>query len=258
MKWLDETSERGVRDRTFEVQCEGRKVPGALWTPADAAGPLPLVLLGHGGGLHKRAPYILAVARRLVRHHGIAAAAIDGPDHGARRPDGGLDFEKVWAERLQQRARPRPEATDEMVADWKATLAELRALPEVGAGPLGYWGLSMGTMYGLPFVAAESTVQVAVLGLMGIPSGETAEEWQVIFRKRLSEDARKVACPVLFLAQSDDELVARADALALFDALATPDRCLHLNPGVHTAVPPEEFDFSVEYLAKRLTAGSRP
>ena len=45
-----------------------------------------------------------------------------------------------------------------MTADWQTTLKELQQLDEVGDGPLGYWGLSMGTMFGVPFVAATPEV----------------------------------------------------------------------------------------------------
>jgi dienelactone hydrolase len=252
MRWTSEISERGVRDRGFTLECEGRTVPGAVWTPAEGAGPRPLVLLGHGGGLHKRADYIVALARRLVRHHGFAAAAIDGPDHGDRRPDGGLDFEKVWAERLSRRAAPRPEAAGELTADWLATVAALQALPEVGGGPLGYWGLSMGTLYGVPLVASEPRVEVAVLGLMGIPPEDADEAWLVQLRAQMLGDAPKIACPVFLIAQADDELVPLENVLRLFAAIASRDKRLHLNPGLHSAFPAEEIDYSEAFLAKHL------
>src|SRR5947208_17149603 len=79
---------RGVCERRFDVRTEDDTVPGLLWTPEDATGMRALVLLGHGGSQHKRAPNILALARRIVRHLGYAAAAIDGPMHGDRVPGG--------------------------------------------------------------------------------------------------------------------------------------------------------------------------
>ena len=71
----------------FTVQVEDRSVPVALWEPAAPKGPVPLVLVGHGGNGHKKQDYVAAVARGLAKHHGIAAAAIDGPVHGDRRKD---------------------------------------------------------------------------------------------------------------------------------------------------------------------------
>ena len=225
---------KGVVERRFDLKVEDRLVPGIVWTPEAAEGTRPLVLVGHGGSLHKRTEYVLALARRLVRHHGIAAAAIDGPAHGDRPAVGPTTDIRAWWTST---------GTDEMVADWSATLAAVQGLPEVGNGPLGYWGLSMGTIFGLPFVASEPRVQVAVLGLMGI-TGPTAD--------RLAADAAKVTCPVLFLQQLEDELIDRASVLALFDALGTKDKRLHANPGPHSAVPPEQFVVSQEFLASHL------
>jgi pimeloyl-ACP methyl ester carboxylesterase len=255
MNWTTDSTSRGVRDRGFTLEVEGRTVPGALWTP-ESAPTRALVLIGHGGGLHKRAEYVVALARRLVRHHNFAAAAIDGPGHGDRRPDGGLDFEKVWAERVAQRQTVQPGITDAMVADWQATLDALQTLPEIGLDPVGYWGLSMGTIFGLPFVAAEPRVRAAVLGLMGVSPEPTTDPWQAHNQLRLGGDARRITVPVLFLAQSDDELVPRDHALALFDLLATRDRRLHLNPGAHAAVPAEEYGHSEAFLARFLATES--
>ena len=229
---------KGVVERRFDLKVEDRLVPGIVWTPEDATGTRPLVLIGHGGSLHKRTEYVLALARRLVRRNGIAAAAIDGPMHGDRGGTTDLTNVAEWW---------KASTTDEMVADWKATLEAVQALPEVGKGRLGYWGLSMGTIFGLPFVAAEPQVQVAVLGLMGA-FGATAD--------RLAADAAKITCPVLFLQQLEDELIPRPAVAELFDAIGTRDKRLHANPGPHSAVPPEEFNVSQEFLAAHLLPSS--
>ncbi len=240
MEWsADPTTSRGVTERAFRVECEDRRVPGIAWTPEATRGPKSLVLIGHGGNGHKRQDHILSLARRLVRHHGIAAAAIDGPAHGDRRP-ADLPADDVQARRARM---VRPGVTDSMIADWRAALDALQKLPEVGIGRVGYRGLSMGTLFGLPFVAAEPRVAAAVLGLMGtgLLSGE-----------RLERDAAEVRVPVLFLHQWDDQLIPRDRALALFDALASQDKRMHTHPGAHAAVPPEEFAFTEAFLAERL------
>lgn len=242
MRLAPEERRNGVSERRFDLDRGETAIPGVLWVPSDATGPRPLVLLGHGGSGHKRQDYVAGLARRLVRHHGYAAAAIDGPVHGDRRagadPDGRrgfLDFAQAWAN--------DESLTAEMVADWRATLLALRELPEVGEGPVGYWGLSMGTILGLPFVAAEPLVAVAVLGLMGL-TGPT--------RHLLEQAAPEVACPVLFLVQWSDELFARELAFDLFDRLGTEDKTLHANPGRHGAVPAAEFAASEAFLAEHL------
>lgn len=243
MRWLGEpTIAKGVVERRFDLDVTGRTVPGIVWTPEAIDGPRPLVLIGHGASLHKRIPYVVTVARLLARHHGIASVAIDGPNHGDRRADGGLDPFKVFAEFPAEWSRPG--SIDEMVEDWRATLDAVRARPEIGDGPIGYWGLSMGSIYGVPLVAAEPRIQAAVLGLLGLV-GPT--------RQRFETDAANVTCPVLFLAQWDDQLFARDKVFELFAALASVDKRLHAHPGEHSAVPPEEIGFSVEFLARYLT-----
>lgn len=240
--WWEETDREGVRQRRFEFEGTRGTVPGLLWTPSGAEGPRPLVLIGHGASGSKREQHVVALGRRVVRHHGFAAAAIDGPVHGDRRADGGsvaglafLEFSQRWA--------GDPAMTDDMVADWRRALDHLQALEEIGSVPVGWWGLSMGTIIGLPLVVAEPRIRVAVLGLMG-ETGPT--------RERIARDAAALHCPVLFVMQWHDEIFDRPSALALFDRLGTADKRLHANPGAHSAVPPDEFRATERFLAERL------
>lgn len=133
--------------------------------------------------------------------------------------------------------------TDAMVTDWRMTLDSLEALEEVDTVRVGWWGLSMGTILGLPFVAGEPRIAAAVLGLMGM-TGPT--------RERISTDAPQVCCPVLYLVQWDDELFDRAAAFELFDAIGSGDKRLHANLGRHGEVPDDEFEASAAFLVDRL------
>ena len=245
MRFLDTVhTGEGVVERGFEVEVDGRRVPGLLWTPEGATGPRPLVLIGHGATRHKRVEYVVTLGRRLAADHGFAAAAIDGPGHGDRMLPGRTDEIEVFSDFLAEWSREG--TTDDMVADWAAAIEGLRALDEVGDGPLGYWGLSMGTIYGLPLAAAEPRIQVAVFGLMGLV-GPT--------RDRMAVDARRLSCPVLYLQQWDDSLIPREPVFELFDALGSLDKRLHAHPGDHAAVPVEEMAFSAGFLARHLGSG---
>jgi dienelactone hydrolase len=240
--WVgDERVAKGVMERRFDVVRGSRTIPGLVWTP-EGSPAKALVLLGHGGKGDKRQGYILALARRLVRHHGFAAAAIDGPVHGERRTDATTDGDADEAE-FAQVWRDNPAMTDEMVADWRAVLDALQSPTALGSAPVGYWGLSMGTILGLPLVAAEPRISVAVLGLAGIAGPS---------KQRLADDAAKIHCPVLFLAQWDDELFRRDRVFDLFGAIGSSDKRLHVNPGLHQAVPVEEFVASQRFLARTL------
>lgn len=230
----------GVTERRFDVAGASGTVPGILWTPEAGSGPRPLVLVGHGGGGNKRMPYVLSLARRLVRHAGYAVAAIDGPGHGERSGPAIREepVDGIPSSFLSDVAA----AADAMTADWTVTLKELRALDDVGEGPLGYWGLSMGTMFGSSFVAATPDVRCAVLGLMGTFADDNP--WATA--------APAIECPVLFLVQTDDELVPAERALALFRAIGSHDKRLHAHPGKHSAVPLEEIDASEAFFAQHL------
>ena len=244
--WLDEDLLRaGVRQRRFDVQRAGQRVPGLLWTPAESEGRCPLVLLGHGGSGSKRQDYVVTMARRLVHEHGISAAAIDGPVHGDRRAGPPAPSALVLAEFAQRWANDGDAMTDGIVADWIATLDALQSLPEVGNGPVGWWGLSMGTITGLPVVAADRRFRAAVLGLMGL-TGPT--------RERISRDAPRVRCPVLFFAQWDDAMFPHDTAVMLWEALGAHEKRLVANPGGHGDLPADVLEMSAQFLSSRLAS----
>ena len=242
MHTVDDIVAKGVRERRIDIARDGRTVPAVLWTPAEGDAPSPVVLLGHGASGSKRQDYVVALARGLVRHEGLSAVAIDGPVHGDRRADGRIDGERAFLE-FAQRWSAADGLIDDMVADWRATVDVVQGLPEIADGACGLWGLSMGTIFGLPLAAAESRVAAAVLGLMGI-AGPT--------RARFAKDAAAVSCPVMFLVQWDDELFRRERAFELFEALGSADKRLHAHPGLHAEVPAEEFEASRRFLASHL------
>ncbi|MFI6585220.1 dienelactone hydrolase family protein [Embleya sp. NPDC050493] len=242
MRFTFETSFDGVTEQLFTLG----EIPGVLWTPDGAAGTRPLILLGHGGGQHKKAPEVVARARRFVTECGFAVAAVDVPGHGDRPKD--REYDRIATEnraRVDAGAELAPLIADfqalvarRTVPEWRAVLDALRRLDRVGPGPVGYWGVSLGCGLGVPFVAAEPRVRAAVLGLGGAQAS--------------AEAAARITVPVEFLVQWDDERVPRARSLALFDALASAEKTLHANPGGHGEVPAFELDSTVRFFARHL------
>jgi dienelactone hydrolase len=210
---------------------------------ADRQQPTPVVAIQHGGSNDKRQPAVVAMARRMVRHWGCAVVAIDGPVHGDRRADRGADPRLTLLEFGQRWAASGDEMTDEAVSDWQRTIEAVQALPEIGTGPVGWWGVSMGTILGLPLVAEDDRIVAAVLGLMGL-TGPT--------RERIAQAAARMSCPVLFLAQRDDALFPWSSALELFDSLASRDKRLHGYLGSHGELPVEALDASEWFLGRHL------
>ncbi|HXQ18646.1 MAG TPA: hypothetical protein VN781_03360 [Acidimicrobiales bacterium] len=247
MDWQSEVTEQGVTERAFTLEVGEEAVPGIVWTPADR--PVrATVLIGHGGTQHKRTPGVLSLARRLVRHLDYASVAIDAPGHGERRE--GAE-ERVLPNQLRARvAAMSPEQMEAAakrnagaVGEWKATLDAVEKSAGIN-GPFGYWGVSMGTGIGLPFVASESRIAAAVFGLMGVGPRVGSE--------RLAEAARKVTIPVLFLFQWDDELMEREQGLALYDAFGSAEKTMHINPGGHIEMPPFERDAVEAFFGRHL------
>jgi esterase/lipase len=68
--------------------------------------------------------------------------------------------------------------------------------------------------------------------------------------ERLGELARAIKIPVLFLFQWDDELMQREHGMALFDAIGSDEKTMHVNPGGHIQMPAHERD-AVEAFFRR-------
>ncbi|MFE1752400.1 dienelactone hydrolase family protein [Streptomyces anandii] len=242
MRFTSQTSSDGVTEQLFALG----DIPGVLWTPEGAAGTRPLILMGHGGGRHKKEPDMVVRARRLVTECGFAVAAVDVPGHGERPMD--ERYDRIATEnqaRVEAGEEPAPliAAFHALVArrtvpEWRAVLDAVQEVESVGAGPVGYWGVSLGCGLGVPFVAEEPRVRAAVLGLGGASASAGA--------------AARITVPVEFLLQWDDERVPRAQGLALFDALGSAEKTLHANPGKHGEIPAFELDSTLRFFTRHL------
>lgn len=260
MRVLSEVAERGVVERRFDLEVDGEVVPGILWLPETADGPRPAVLIGHGGTQHKRVDHVLGLARRFVRNLGYAAVAIDAPGHGDRVTD--LDEARERRRNLQSRlargrgegASPREMSPEEAATwaertrrggrEWKAVLDALEGADGLSDGRFGYWGVSMGTVIGLPFVASEPRITAAVLGLAGLGNRPDSDAFETA--------ARDLTVPVLFVFQWDDELMTRESGLALFDALGSKEKTMHINPGGHVRTPAFEREAYDAFFRRHL------
>jgi pimeloyl-ACP methyl ester carboxylesterase len=241
MEFASENVANGVRERRFYLEVAGERVPGVIWTPAakESARDRPLVLFGHGGRVHKTIPYLVERAHRYAATFEYTVVAIDAPNHGERPvSERAARTNAELAERTREGkpfgdviGRHMAELAVQVVPEWRATLDAVQALPEIGSGGrVGYWGLSMGCMFGLPLLAAEPRIHAAVLGLAGLPSADHP----------IAEAAARVRIPVEFVLQWQDEIVSRESGIALFNAIASSEKSLHINPGKHVEVPAYE------------------
>lgn len=223
-----------VLDRSFTVG----EVPGVLWSPTSAVPGTPLQLMGHGGGLHKRSPGLVARARQAVLRDGHHVAAIDAPGHGERTPS---RQDKDWVDALL-RARElgdpfdsiigpfNTSLADRAVPEWQMTIDALQSLPEIGEeAPIGYSGMTVASAIGIPLVAVEQRIRAAIFG-------------GVFVYDALLEAARTVTIPIEFLLPWDDAEIDRQPGLAVFDAFASREKTLIGFPGSHFDVPTERVD----------------
>jgi len=229
VRFTTETSSNGVLERDFIVG----EVPGVLWSPVSGSDHAPLVLMGHGGGLHKKTPALMARAHDTVTNHGFTVAAIDAPGHGDRPRT--VEDEQARADLRQAMAAGEPERVESIsvrygaalaqraVPEWQATLDALQQLPEIGTeAPIGYGGgITLGTGLGIPLMAIEPRITAAIFG------------GGFVVHEALIKAARRITVPIQFLLPWDDEHVDRQSALALFDAFASKEKTLHANPGDH-------------------------
>jgi dienelactone hydrolase len=243
MHFTSQTTADGVSEHLFILG----DIHGVLWAPAGATGSRPLVLLGHGGGQHKKAPGVVARARRFVTTCGFAAAAVDAPGHGDRT---GTERDEQHAAAMRQRMaagdpagplimRYNSEISARAVPEWRQVLD---ALQDAGhaSGPVGFWGVSMASAIGIPFVAADARITAAGFGLVG--------------HEDLAAAAAQITVPVEFCMQWDDEVFPRDSCLALFDAFASQEKTLHANPGRHQALPRFEAESSELFFRRHLAA----
>jgi len=249
MRFTSETTSDGVVERAFTLN----DVPGILWSPATIPDPSPLVLMGHPGGLHKRAQGLVARATHLVTTLGFHVAAIDAPGHGDRPRS--ADDQK-WVDAMQQ-ARVAGEPlgpivsafngliAERAVPEWSATLDALLTLPEISNGPVGYSGMTLATEIGARLAVADRRIGAALLGA-------------AFASEALTDVARRIAVPVLFLLPWDDAEIDRESGLILFDALGSAEKTLHANPGPHQRVPWFETEDSERFFARHLLLTQEP
>lgn len=233
--------EHGILERAFLLG----DIPGILWMPEPARAPVPLILLGHQGGLSQMLPRVVPRAHGMVAA-GFAAATIEIPGAGGREPLPGADAARSELRAAVQAGEP---PTDDVVerlvlplagaaaGEARRALDGLLALPEL-RGPVGYGGGVLGI--GVRLAAVEP--RIAAVGLFAgsyIP-------------RSMLEEARRVTIPVHMLLQWDDFDNDRRLALDLFDAFGSQEKTLYASLGGHTGVPPWAGEDALRFFQRHV------
>jgi hypothetical protein len=242
------TSERRLHGSILERDFSIDGIPGVLWTPEGGlpAQPLPLILMGHPGGLHTMYPRLAARARHSVGL-GFAAATIELPGSGQRPPLAIVDQARAdLRHAMGNGERPSEEVVDRLVLplveqavpEWSALLDDLLTLPELG-GPVGISGGV--TAVGVRLALVEPRVVAA-----GLFAGSFVP-------RAIIKEARQVTIPLHVLLQWDDHGNDRQRALDLFDAFGSQEKTLQANMGGHTGIPPWAAEDAGRFFLRHLT-----
>ncbi len=223
----------------------GARVPCRAWLPRDARG-VAVILLGHGGSNSKSSARNDRMGRWFAGR-GVAAVAIDGPFHGGRisHPIGPETYQAEMV-RLGMHS-----VIDGMTRDWQAAVDTVVAGYGVDGSRLGYLGLSMGSRFGIPLVAALGPrFRAAVFGKFGLVEavGATGVATPELHR----ECAGQITVPVLLHLQWDDQVFPRHGALDLFDAFGSRDKTLVARPGSHADTHPRDERCWQDFLLQHL------
>ncbi len=250
------SEEAGVRTTHFVISStHGLRVPGLIWSPLEAAGPRPVIILQHGAGSKKEDVYIRLPVTRWAQH-GFACVAIDANEHGERL-HAERDPQALWTRPWQRR-----DHAVQMCVDLQRTVDYLQTRPEIDTGRLGYAGFSMGTINGVSFVGLDKRVKAAVFviggarlfklrPLPGDPRLRAEHEIVAAITDPVHFAPLIAPRPVLMINGSKDETVPPAAGQALFDALGEPKQIIWFDGG-HTDLTGREFKEIWSFLSERL------
>ncbi|MEU8302427.1 alpha/beta hydrolase [Actinomadura sp. NPDC048955] len=239
------TSEQRLDDGVLEREFTLGDIPGILWTPESAAAPVPLILMGHPGGMRRMYPRLVGRARHSVAE-GFAAATIELPWSGDRPGSEAVDQARADVRRALEAGEPVGDdivdrlilpLVDQAVPECQATLDALLSLPEI-SGPVGYSG-------GVISIGVRLAVVEPRIAAAGLFAGSFVP-------RSIIEEARQVTIPLHVLLQWDDEGNDRQAALDLFDAFGSKEKMLNANMGGHTGVPHYAGDAAAQFFTRHL------
>lgn len=209
-------------------------IPCSIWSASD--NPRGVVLVGHGLGVDR---YDITVRRPvdlLTMDHDAVVVVPEIPLHGVRDAfaDDPLGIVDRWQEFWVSGG------ADVMAKEFLRVTERCREL--YGALPIAYFGVSLGTQYGVAFLAQSSDVQAAVLGLFGShPAPKTPV---------MNRFAPRVRCPVYFIQKLDDEIHSAASTTHLFASLGCEHKVLDSTRGRHTDTSLATLRNSCAFLAR--------
>ena len=215
-----------VIETTVPVETESGPLNCAVWSPNGEPLQRPLVLLGHGGTGHKKSPYLVWFAMRLVTDYNLVAAAIDHlPQHGDRGGVSNIRNAIDWT----GASATFDEAIDSIVDDWQETIRTL-VNPGISAAAFGKWGI-------------EGTEELREIFPDEFP--------EVVNRHK--KDAPQLKCAIHYSINMDDNLFMQSGQIDLFNRLGSSRKVLWAEPGNHVAESYNSIAYQLQFLGDTLT-----
>lgn len=248
---------RGDRVRRVVLDFEGQHLYALLHLPAGPVHNAPAVILGPGMDMIKE-DYIQA-AERYYTSHGIVALSIEGPGQGETRANG-LTVDLTNYERAISRY-----------------IDHLAGLPEVDAGRIGMFGISMSGYWGLRAAAADPRLAALATfeGVTGdfdtiFERAQPTFKHNYMYMSGFSDEERfdrelaalmplgdlvtRLTRPVLVGIGEFDELTPLEQALATYERIRAPKEMRVYENESHPlgGVAAEMFRFGAEWVERAL------
>ena len=218
-----------LREVRFSFDLNGERVPGLMFLPRDPEGDLPLVLIQHPATASKDDYFVEEPAKAWARR-GWASAGLDAPMHGDRANHDPMSF-------LRDRSL-FPAVAAQFAAEVTAAIDLLAETYAIDLTRLGFVGYSMGSMLGLPAVAADGRFKAAVFCLVGDGAAAAAA-------------SNLAGVAVRVVGKTNDELIPRESTESLFEALPGTKDLVWL-PGGHFEIGPDVIKAAGDWLKVHL------
>ncbi len=235
---MDDIQERmldGVTELRFSLAVDGEHVPALFFVP-DSDEPAPLVIIQHPATSSKDDYFVRDVALSWASR-GWICGGLDAPFHGDRATHDPMRVLRDHDGLATLSAR--------FAAEVSATIDAMAARYAVDLGRLGYVGYSMGSMLGIPAVAADGRFKAAAFclvgegGLLGVASDAG------------SPVAKLGGMAVRIVGKTQDEFFSKEATEALFTALPG-EKDMHWLPGGHFEIGPDVINAAGEWLTAKL------
>ncbi len=251
--------DRGIYliERISFTGAAGERVPATLFRPPGVERP-PVVLFLHGlGGDRSQAQ----VAATLLIPQGVAVLGIDAALHG-ERADPQIDFAAMGPE-LAELDGPLVRT----IVDNRRAIDYIESREDLDGERIVLIGASMGGILGSIVSAVDPRVQAAALLVAGGDWSAIIQHSHHPLAQRLQAagigDGRALAHvdpvsfvagiaprPLLMINGTDDEIIPKNSAEALFEAASEP-REIRWYEGGHIDIPPDEIFFLATWVRER-------